>query len=81
MSKITIELKDNGNTIVTYDNDSMIIPICDIDENGYNISEITDIMCLKLISETIYQCGLTLKYQLVAQGFENKPLNNLTDRK
>ena len=81
MSKITIELKDNGNTIVTYDNDSIIIPICDIDENGYNISEITDIMCLELVSELIYKCGLTLKHQLVKQGIVNKPLNKPTDRK
>ena len=81
MSKITIELKDNGKTIVTYDNDSIIIPICDCDENGYNISEITDITCLVLISELIYKCGLTLKCQLFEQGFVNKPLNKPADRK
>ena len=81
MSKITIELKDNGKTIVTYDNDSIIIPICDIDENNYHISEVTDIITLELISELIYKCGLTLKHQLVKQGFVNKPLNKLADRK
>ena len=81
MSKITIELKDNGKSVVTYDDGNMIIPICDVDENGFNISEITDTMSLELISETIYQCGLSLKYQLVKQGFVNKPLNKPADRK
>ena len=81
MSKITIEIKDDGNSIVTYDDGKIIIPICDVDETDYHISEVTDIMCLKLISETIYQCGLTLKYQLVAQGFVNKPLNKPIDGK
>ena len=81
MSKITIELKDDGKTIVTYDNDSMIIPICDCDENNYHINEVTDITCLELISEVIYKCGLTFKYQLVKQGFVNKPLNKPTDGK
>ena len=81
MSKITIELKDNGKTIVTYDNDSIIIPICDIDENNYHISEVTDIITLELISELIYKCGLTLKHQLNKQEFINKTLNKPTDRK
>ena len=81
MSKITIEIKDNSKTIVTYDNDSIIIPICDCDENNYHISEVTDITCLELISDAIYQCALTLKYQLVKQGFINKPLNKPADRK
>lgn len=80
MAKITIELKD-GKTIVTYANDNMTIPICDIDENNYHISEVTDVTCLELISDAIYQCGLTLKYQLVKQGFVNKPLNKPSDSK
>ena len=81
MSKITIEIKDDGKSIVTYDEGKTIIPICDVDENNYHISEVTDIMCLKLISETIYRCGLTLKHQLIAQGFANKPLNKPADGK
>ena len=81
MAKITIELKDDGKSIVTYDNDGMIIPICDIDENNFHISEITDVTCLELISDAIYQCALTLKYQLVKQGFINKPLNKPSDSK
>lgn len=81
MAKIIIELKNDGKTIVTYDNDSMIIPICDCDENNYHISEVTDITCLELISDTIYQCALTLKYQLVKQGFVYKTLNKPADDK
>ena len=81
MQKIIIEIKDNGKTIVTYDNDSLIIPICDCDENNYHISEVTDITSLVLISEVIYKCGLTLKQQLVKQGFINKALNKPADAK
>ena len=81
MSKITIELTKDNKTIVTYDNGSIVYPICDIDENNFHISEVTDNVILKLISQVINQCGTSLNYQLIKQGFVNKPLNKPTDCK
>ena len=81
MPKIIIELTKDNKTVVTYDNDSIIYPICDIDENNFHISEVTDNVILALISDVIYQCGKSLKYQLNKQGFINNPLNKPTDSK
>lgn len=81
MVKITIETTNDNKTIVTYDNGSIVYPICDIDENNFHISEVTDIIILKLISQVINECGKSLEYQLNKQGFVNKPLNNHADGK
>ena len=81
MPKVIIELTKDNKTVVTYDNDSIVYPICDIDENNFHISEVTDNVILTLISDVIYKCGKSLKYQLIKQGFINKPLNKPTDKK
>ena len=69
MAKITIEITNDNKTIVTYDNGSIVYPICDIDENNFHISEVTDVTTLKLISQCINHCGKSLAYQLIKQGF------------
>lgn len=81
MAKITIETKEDNKLIVTYDNGSIVYPICDIDENNFHISEVTDNVILILISQVINQCGKSLTYQLNKQGFVNKELNKSTDGK
>lgn len=82
MAKITIEITNDNKTIVTYDNGSIVYPICDIDENNFHISKKkTDIIILKLISQVINQCGKSLEYQLNKQVFVNKPLNEPADSK
>lgn len=81
MTKIIIELDKNNKTIVTYDNGSIVYPICDIDENNFHISKETDVIILKLISQVINQCGNSLAYQLNKQGFINKPLNKPANSK
>ena len=81
MSKITIELTKDNKTIISYDNGSIIYPICDVDEDNFHISEITDNVILKLISQVINHCGKSLEYQLNKQRFVNKPLNKPTDYK
>ena len=81
MAKITIETTNNNKTVVTYNNGSIVYHICDIDENNFHISEVTDVNILKLINQVINQCGKSLEYQLNKQGFINKPLNKLTDSK
>ena len=81
MPKVIIELTEDNKTVVTYDNDSIVYPICDIDENNFHISEVTDSIILTLIANFIHQCGTSLKYQLIKQGFVNKPLNNPADKK
>lgn len=81
MAKITIETKEDNKLIVTYDNGSIVYPICDIDENNFHISEATDNVILTLISQVINQCGKSLVYQLNKQGFVNKALNKSTDGK
>ena len=80
MSKVIIEIK-RTNTVITYESNKSVIPICDFDENGFNISEITNKVDIILISELIYRCGKGLKHQLNKQGFSNKPLNKPTDKK
>ena len=81
MPKVIIELTEDNKTVVTYDNDSIIYPICDIDENNFHISEVTDNTILTLISNLIHQCGTSLKYQLIKQEFVNKPSNKPTEKK
>lgn len=81
MAKITIELDKNGDTVVTYDNGSIIYPICKINENSFIISKETNITILLLIAKTIIELGKSLKYQLVKQGFINNPLNKSSDSK
>ena len=81
MAKITIETKEDNKLIVTYDNGNIVYPICDIDENNFHISEVTDNVILTLISQVINQCGKSLVYQLNKQGFVNKALNKSTDGK
>ena len=81
MSKIIINIEDSCKSVITFDSNGTIIPIADVDNDCYHISEVTDIGSLTLVSEVIYQTALTLKYQLAAQGFVNKPLNKPIDGK
>lgn len=81
MTKIIIELDKDNKTVVTYNNDKLDYPICDIDNNNFHISETTDVIILSLVTETIYQLAKSLAYQLIKQNFVNKPLNNPTDGK
>ena len=80
MSKIIIEIK-TIKTFITYESNDGVMPICDFNENGFNISETTNKADIRLISEIIYGCGIGLKHQLVKQGFANKPLNKPADKK
>ena len=81
MAKITIELKDDGKSVVTYDNCDVIYPICDIDIDNFHISEETDVFILSLVADVIHNCGMSINNQLIKQGFVNKPLNNPADGK
>lgn len=81
MTKITIEINKDNKAVVTYDNGSIVYPICDIDENNFHISEETDINILLLVADIIHQCGMSLNYQLIKQRFVNKPLNKPADGK
>ena len=80
MAKIIINLTDDE-TIITYDNDKLIYPICEISKNKFLISEITDTNMIILIANLIHQTGNALRYQLIKQGIVNKPLNKPSDRK
>lgn len=81
MPKITIELTEDTKTVVTYDNGNIIYPICDIDRDNFHISEETNVLILSLVADIIHNCGMSLNYQLIKQGFVNKPLNKTTDGK
>ena len=81
MSKITIELTNDDKIVVTYDNNDVVYPICDIDDNKFNISETTNINVIALTTNVVYQCGASLMYQLNKQGIVNKALNKPTDGK
>ena len=81
MPKITIELTEDTKTVVTYDNGNVIYPICDIDRDNFHISEETNVLILSLVADVIHNCGMRLNYQLIKQGFVNKPLNNPADKK
>ena len=81
MPKITIELTEDNKTVVTYDNGNVIYPICDIDRDNFHISEETNVLILSLVADVIHNCGMSLNYQLIKQGFVNKPLNKPTDGK
>ena len=75
MAKITIELNKNNDVVITYDNGSIIYPICKANENSFIISKETNIAIISLIAKTTIECGKSLEYQLIKQGFVNKPLN------
>ena len=81
MPKITIELTEDNKTVVNYDNGNVIYPICDIDRDNFHISEETNILILSLVADVIHNCGMSINYQLIKQGFINKPLNKPTDGK
>lgn len=81
MSKVIINIADDGCMSVTYDNGKLIYPICDIEPDKFTISEITHNEIITLISNLLHQVGTVLRNQLVKQGFTNKPLNKPTDRK
>ena len=81
MPKVIIELTEDNKTVVTYDTDIIVYPICDIDENNFHISEVTDNTILTLIANLVHQCGTSLKYQLIKQGFVNKPSNKPAKKK
>ncbi len=81
MTKIIIELDKNNKTIVTYNNDKLEYPICDVSDDNFHISETTDVLILTLVSEVIYQLAKSLNYQLIKQNFVNKTLNKPSDKK
>ena len=81
MAKVIINITDNNETIVTYDNGKLIYPIFEVDEGKFNISDITDPSILVLISNLIHQLGNSFRFQLVKQGFVNKALNKSSDNK
>ena len=81
MTKIIIELDKNNKTIVTFNDDKLDYPICDVDDNNFHISETTDVLIVTLVTEVIYQLARSLTYQLIKQNFVNKPLNKPTDKK
>ena len=81
MTKIIIELDKNNKTIVTFNDDKLDYPICDVDDNNFHISETTDVLIVTLVTEVIYQLARSLTYQLIKQKFVNKPLNKPTDKK
>lgn len=62
MTKIIIELDKDNKTVVTYNNDKLDYPICDIDNNNFHISETTDVIILSLVTEVIYQLAKSLAY-------------------
>ena len=80
MSKVIIEIKATK-TFITYETNDGVMPICDFDENSFNISETTNKADIKLISELIYRCGRVLKHQVIDSDRANKPLNKLSDGK
>ena len=65
MSKIIIEITDDYKTIVTYDNNHTVYPICDVTEDEFHINETTDSVVLELISSVIYACGMSLKSAVI----------------
>ena len=81
MPKITIELTEDNKTVVNYDNGNIIYPICDIYRDNFHISEETNVLILSLVADVIHNCGMSLNYQLIKQGFVNKTLNNPADGK
>lgn len=81
MPKITIELTKDNKTIVTYDNGSIVYPICDIDRDNFHINEETNVLILSLVADVIHNCGMSINNQLIKQRFVNKPLNKSTDGK
>lgn len=81
MPKITIKLTEDNKAVVNYDNGNVIYPICDIDRDNFHISEETNVLILSLVADVIHNCGMSLNYQLIKQGFVNKTLNKPTDGK
>ena len=81
MAKVIIENTDDNKVIVTFDNGSIIYPICEVTEGNFKISEITNIDILILISNLINQVGTSLRFQLRTQGFTHKTLNDIADGK
>ena len=81
MPKVIIERTKDNKTVVTYDNDSIVYSICDIDENNFHISEVTDNIILALIANIINQLGKALSYHIIEQGFVNSALNKPSEKK
>ena len=81
MAKIIIELDKNNKAVVTYNNDKLEYPICDVSDDNFHISETTDVLILTLVTEVIYQLAKSLTYQLIKQKFVNKPLNKPANKK
>lgn len=80
MSKVIIEIKAHK-TFITYESNDNVMPICDFDENGFNISKTTNKADIKLISELIYRCGKVLRHQVIELNMANEPLNKPADGK
>ena len=81
MPKVIIELTEDNKTVVTYDNDSIVYPICDINRDNFHISEETNVLIISLVADVIHNCGMSINNQLIKQGFVNKPLNKPADGK
>lgn len=81
MAKITIELTENSNTIVTYDNGKTVYPICNVDDKGFHINNATNTDLLTLIAMTIRHCGQSLEYQLSKQRLAFNSVFKLSDNK
>lgn len=81
MLKITIIITEDSNTIITYQNDKTVYPICNIDNKGFHISKSTSVVLITLIAITLCQCGRTLKYQLNKQRLAFNSVFKLSDDK
>lgn len=81
MRRIIIDITDNSETIVTYENEYTTYPICKVDPKEFNISKETCVDVLTLISNVVHRLGTALRYQLIKQGFVNSALNKPSDSK
>jgi len=81
MSKIIIELTDDYKTIVTYDNNHIVYPICDVTEDEFHINETTNSVVLKLISSVIHALGMSLKSMIFDKNSKFNAFSKPSDSK
>lgn len=79
--KIVIEILDNSDTIVTYENDKIRYPICRVSDNDFVISDITHVTILTLVADFIAHLGRAFSRQLDIQRFVSKTLNKSNEGK
>ena len=77
--KIIIEVNDNGNTTITEESEGIVYPICNITPNKFAISDVTNIMRIKLVGELIYELAHALAVQLNIQKFVDITSINLSN--